>query len=169
MTWLTLGSTAKVSRKAGCQPLHNFTDDGHQEADRGLSASIGRAPSFQSKKPLSDINLGVVRGRPEAAARHDEASAGLRGAAQDVKNRHSGQGYFRFWGTFRRCRDVQLEPVMRIDADIRQRDRWFTALPGPRRPPQRLRRLAEGADEGAAHALGIAEARDLGDPLDRLG
>jgi hypothetical protein len=31
-----------------------------------------------------------------------------------------------------------------------------------------LRRLAEGADEGAAHALGVAKARNLGDALDRL-
>ena len=41
-------------------------------------------------------------------------------------------------------------------------------LPRPRRAAQRLRRLAEGADEGAAHPLRIAEAGGFGDPLDRL-
>src|SRR6478735_6275013 len=42
------------------------------------------------------------------------------------------------------------------------------SLPGPCRAPQRLRRLAEGADEGAPHALGIAESSRLRDELDRL-
>ena len=42
------------------------------------------------------------------------------------------------------------------------------APPRPRRAAQRLRRLAEGADEGAAHPLGIGEAGRLGDALDRL-
>src|SRR3954449_11331832 len=36
-------------------------------------------------------------------------------------------------------------------------------LHGPCRAPQRLRRLAEGADEGAPHALGIAEPGRLRD------
>src|SRR5437868_5270854 len=36
-----------------------------------------------------------------------------------------------------------------------------------RRPPQRLRRLAESAEEGAAHALGIAKAGGLRDAVDR--
>src|SRR6185437_4036124 len=43
-----------------------------------------------------------------------------------------------------------------------------TRLSRPRRTAQRLRRLAEGADESAPHPLGIAEAGDLGDALDRL-
>src|SRR5882672_999647 len=38
----------------------------------------------------------------------------------------------------------------------------------PCRPPQRLRRLAEGADEGAAHPLRIAKAGGFGNALDRL-
>src|SRR5262245_59774511 len=41
-------------------------------------------------------------------------------------------------------------------------------LTRPRRAAQRLRRLAEGADEGAPHPLRIAKAGDLGDALDRL-
>jgi hypothetical protein len=41
-------------------------------------------------------------------------------------------------------------------------------LPRPRRAAQRLRRLAEGADEGAAHPLRIAKAGGLRDVLDRL-
>ena len=43
-----------------------------------------------------------------------------------------------------------------------------TALTRPRRAAQRLRRLAEGADEGAAHPLGIAKAGRLRDAFDRL-
>src|SRR5713101_8894472 len=42
------------------------------------------------------------------------------------------------------------------------------ALPRPRRAAQRVRRLAEGADEGAAHPLRIAKAGYLRDALDRL-
>jgi hypothetical protein len=42
------------------------------------------------------------------------------------------------------------------------------ALPGPCRTTQRLRRLAEGADEGAAHPLRIAKAGGLRHALDRL-
>ena len=38
----------------------------------------------------------------------------------------------------------------------------------PRRAAQRLRRLAEGADEGAAHPLGIAKAGLSRDAFDRL-
>jgi hypothetical protein len=40
---------------------------------------------------------------------------------------------------------------------------------GPREAPQGLGRLAEGAEEGAAHAFGIAEAGVVGDGVDRLG
>src|SRR6476620_6402492 len=91
MSYLTLASCIRqVSREAGCQPLHNLTDDGHH------------------------------LGAPQTG----------------------GTG--------------------RISAN--DTDRSFTALPGPRRPSQRLRWLAEGADEGAAHSLGIAEAGYLGDP-----
>src|SRR5689334_23903286 len=43
-----------------------------------------------------------------------------------------------------------------------------SALARPRRPPQRLRRLAEGADEGAPHPLRIAKTGDLSNALDRL-
>lgn len=39
-------------------------------------------------------------------------------------------------------------------------------LPRFRCAAQRLRRLAERADESATHPLGIAETRDLGDALD---
>src|SRR6266851_2683810 len=42
------------------------------------------------------------------------------------------------------------------------------ALTRPCRTAQRLRRLAEGADEGAAHPLRIAKAGYLRDALDRL-
>src|SRR3954468_22698137 len=41
-------------------------------------------------------------------------------------------------------------------------------LPRPRRAAQRLRRLAERTDEGAAHPLRIAKAGLLRDALDRL-
>src|SRR6185437_6311339 len=41
-------------------------------------------------------------------------------------------------------------------------------LPRSCRATQRLRRLAEGADEGAAHPLRIAKAGRLRDALDRL-
>jgi acyl-CoA thioesterase-1 len=41
-------------------------------------------------------------------------------------------------------------------------------LPRPRRAAQRLRRLAEGADEGAAHPLRIAKAGGLRDAPDRF-
>src|SRR3954468_21013517 len=41
-------------------------------------------------------------------------------------------------------------------------------LPRPRRAAQRLRRLAERTDEGAAHPLRIAKAGELRDALDRL-
>ena len=40
--------------------------------------------------------------------------------------------------------------------------------PGPCRAAQRLRRPAEGADEGAAHPLRIAKAGGLRHPFDRL-
>src|SRR4051812_351951 len=42
------------------------------------------------------------------------------------------------------------------------------SLSCPCRAPQRLRRLTEGADESAPHALGVAEAGCLRDELDRL-
>ena len=41
-------------------------------------------------------------------------------------------------------------------------------LPRPRRAAERLRGLAEGADEGAAHPFGIAESRELRDAFDRF-
>jgi hypothetical protein len=58
---------------------------------------------------------------------------------------------------------------MHAKSDVRQR-RWIDefTLPRPRRAAQRLRRLAEGADEGAAHPLRIAEAGHLRDAFDRL-
>jgi hypothetical protein len=49
-----------------------------------------------------------------------------------------------------------------------QLDLWVHTLPRPRRAAQRLRRLAEGADEGAAHPLRIAKAGGLRDAFDRL-
>ena len=36
-------------------------------------------------------------------------------------------------------------------------------------PAQRLRRLAEGADKGAAHAFGVAKAGPRRHPFDRFG
>src|ERR1700761_8833361 len=38
----------------------------------------------------------------------------------------------------------------------------------PRRAPQRLRRLAEGADKGAPHPIRVAKPGDLRDAFDRL-
>jgi hypothetical protein len=63
-------------------------------------------------------------------------------------------------------------PACRDEPDARQRrrrpHRRATRSPRPRRAPQRLRRLAEGADEGAAHPFRIAEAGGFGDAFDRL-
>ncbi len=42
------------------------------------------------------------------------------------------------------------------------------SLGRPRRAPQRLRRLAEGADESAAHPFRIAKTGGFSDALDRL-
>src|SRR5437879_3051475 len=42
------------------------------------------------------------------------------------------------------------------------------SLTRPRRPPQRLWRLAEAADEGTAHPFGIAKAGGLRYPFDRF-
>jgi hypothetical protein len=46
--------------------------------------------------------------------------------------------------------------------------RCCEATPYPARAARRLWRLAEGADEGAAHPLRIAKAGGFSDALDRL-
>ena len=43
-----------------------------------------------------------------------------------------------------------------------------TNLRRPRRAPQRLRRLAEGADKGAPHPIRVAKPGELRDAFDRL-
>src|SRR5713101_9938933 len=63
---------------------------------------------------------------------------------------------------------IKSYPVCRCRLSALFGPRATLALTRPRCAAQRLRRLAEGADESAAHPLRIAKAGQLRNPFDRF-
>ena len=128
----------------------------HRNLEAAVHDRMRRVPHLRTPHPFADRDAATAQRHAGVIQfTYQGRGATVRGPDLTLRSRTAAADERRFG-----CRYIAL-----INCGIA----WSRpALPNSRRPAQRLRRLAEGADEGASHPLGIAEAGGLRHAFDRL-